>query len=184
MPKQQDVVASGLNDSQRRFALEYLVDLNGTQAAIRAGYSKKSASQQASDLLANPKVKAEIRKQQSLREARTNVTADRVIAELSRIAFARIDNVCAWDEDRVYYKRSSDLEESDLAAISEISTDETSIPGRRGEEPTTKIKMKVKMHDKVRALELLSKHLGILKENPQSDNDSSVSIRLNYKLED
>ncbi len=76
-----------LNDRQARFVAEYLVDLNATQAAIRAGYSPPSARTQAADLLPNPNLAAAIAEAQAARGRRTEVTADRVVLELARVAF-------------------------------------------------------------------------------------------------
>lgn len=71
---------SGLTEKQERFVEEYLIDLNATQAAIRAGYSKKTARFQASALLANPNVYARVREEKEKRGVRTGVDQDYVIA--------------------------------------------------------------------------------------------------------
>src|SRR4051794_41809085 len=76
-----------LNDRQACFVAEYLVDLNATQAAIRAGYSARTANEQAARLLANVSVAAAIAEAQAARSRRTEVTADRVMLELARVAF-------------------------------------------------------------------------------------------------
>src|SRR5215210_4507441 len=76
-----------LTDKQARFAEEYLLDLNGKQAAIRAGYSEDTAEQQAARLLRNVKVAAAIAAGQAARSERTQVTADRVLRELADLAF-------------------------------------------------------------------------------------------------
>src|ERR1700691_273282 len=75
---------------QARFVAEYLVDLNGKQAAIRAGYSPKTAEVQACRLLRNAQVQAAVADAQKQRIARTEVTADRVIAELAMLGFANM----------------------------------------------------------------------------------------------
>ena len=68
-----------LNPKQQRFCEEYMIDLNATQAAIRAGYAVKTATEQASRLLTNVNVSREIEKLQALQSRRTGITADRVI---------------------------------------------------------------------------------------------------------
>ena len=78
-----------LNEKQKRFVSEYIIDLNAKQAAIRAGYSPKTAEVQASRLLSLVKVQTEISKAMEDRGKRTGVTQDRVLAELSAIAFAK-----------------------------------------------------------------------------------------------
>lgn len=74
-----------LNAKQKRFVKEYLIDLNGTQAAIRAGYSPKTANEQAARLLANVSIQEAIQEEMKKREERTDITVDRVVQELHNI---------------------------------------------------------------------------------------------------
>ena len=76
------------NDRQEKFCQEYIVDLNQTQAAIRAGYSKKTADVQASRLLTNVKIQARIQELMQKREQRTEITADKVLQRWWDIATA------------------------------------------------------------------------------------------------
>ena len=76
-----------LTPKQQAFVAEYLVDLNATQAAIRAGYSAKTAEQQASRLLSNAKVAEAIAERMKERASRTEITQDRVLKEYARLAF-------------------------------------------------------------------------------------------------
>ncbi len=78
----------GLTEKQQRFVDEYLVDLNATQAAIRAGYSAGTAQEQSSRLLSNVMVQRAISDARQAQQERTQITADRVISELGLIAFA------------------------------------------------------------------------------------------------
>ncbi len=77
-----------LKQQQKRFCEEYLVDLNATQAAIRAGYSKRSASSIGHENLQKHQIRRYIRTSMEWRSLRTQVTADRVLQELAKIAFA------------------------------------------------------------------------------------------------
>ena len=77
-----------LTEKQKRFVQEYLVDLNATAAAKRAGYSEKSASRIAVELLNKTQVSAEIQKQQAKRQKRVEITQEKVLEELAAIAFA------------------------------------------------------------------------------------------------
>lgn len=79
-----------LTDKQQRFVDEYLIDLNATQAAIRAGYSAKTADQQGSRMLANVKVQQAIAERMAERSKRTGVNQDRVVLELAKVAFLKI----------------------------------------------------------------------------------------------
>jgi phage terminase small subunit len=83
-------VGRGLNLKQRRFVEEYLVDLNGTQAAIRAGYSKHTAQVIASENLSKPMIAAAIAKRHQALSERTEITQEAVLKELAKIGFAEI----------------------------------------------------------------------------------------------
>lgn len=78
---------TALTARQEMFVREYLVDLNATQAAIRAGYSPRSAEVTGHHLLKNHKVRAAIQTAMEERSQRTEITADRVLKEVARIAF-------------------------------------------------------------------------------------------------
>lgn len=149
------MAGTDLTAKQRAFVDEYLVDLNATQAAIRAGYSEKSADSQAAQLMANPKVAAEVQTALDKRATRTEVTADRVIAELARIAFSDLRDVARWNEDALSLIDSESLTEDAARALREVvaTTSQT--------EHGTTNRLHVKQHDKLKALELLGKHLGM-----------------------
>ena len=134
---------------QKRFVEEYLIDLNATQAAIRAGYSQKRASEIGYQLLQKTTVQAAIRKAIQDRERRTEITQDMVVQELAKVAFA---NGTAYARvigggAQVELTDTDKLTADQRAAISCIKE------GRFGIEVST--------YDKVRALELLGKHLGL-----------------------
>jgi len=74
-----------LTPKQDRFCREYLIDLNGTQAAIRAGYSKRAAQQIATENLLKPVIKAEIERLKAERVERTEINADFVLAKINSI---------------------------------------------------------------------------------------------------
>ena len=76
-----------MTDKQARFCEEYMIDLNATQAAIRAGYSPKTANEQAARLLANVSIQNRIAQLQAEQSRRTGVSADRVVRELAKVAF-------------------------------------------------------------------------------------------------
>lgn len=160
----------GLTAKQQRFCDEYLIDLNATQAAIRAGYSEKYANTNASKLLQITTVAEYIEKRKMDRIERTEITQDMVLKELANIAFsnaadyaavvekdATIDGVPVLDDDGnpVKYRTvelvlTQDLTEEQKKALAVIKK------GRDGFE--------VKPYDKIRALELLGKHLGMWTE--------------------
>ena len=81
-----------LTDKQTRFVAEYLIDTNATQAAIRCGYSRKTAKQQGTRLLSNAVVKAAIRRAQARTLGKLELTAERVLQELARVAFSTVQD--------------------------------------------------------------------------------------------
>lgn len=142
----------GLTVKQRLFALEYLKDCNGAHAAIRAGYSEKGASQQASELLALGNVAKFVAKEFEKRSGRTYVSGDRVVRELARLAFMDIRGVMTFGENGIILKNSNELSDDDAASIQ-------SIKHIKNDSGTT---LQIKLHSKERALNLLAQHTGII----------------------
>ncbi len=140
-----------MTGKQERFVEEYLIDLNATQAAIRAGYSPKTANEQASRLLAKVNIQAAISKAQAERSRRTGINQDRVIRELAKVAF--LNPVDVIDMDGATIRGEANRE--DTAAIASVRV--KTIPTDDG--PITE--REVKTYDKLKALELLGKHLGM-----------------------
>lgn len=157
-----------LNYKQKLFCLEYIVDLNGTQAAIRAGYSSNTAGQIADEHLKKPKIQKEIDRLFEERAQRTMITADRVLTELANLAFSDITAVMEWDTKKgVRLKDSASLTPAQRKTIAEISTKET-INGRE---------FKVKTYSKDAALTNLMKHLGLFeKDNSQKDTPIKIEV--------
>jgi phage terminase small subunit len=162
-------MASKLNDKQRRFVREFLVDLNGTQAAIRTGYAKNSASVQASRLLANANVQAELAKQQKKLIERTEVTAERVIEEYRRVAFALLPDYIDDSSGGIVIRPMDELSEEQAAALCEVTHTVRSDGDGSGHET-----VKVKLHNKLAALDALAKHLGL---NAPAQVDVNVGIQ-------
>ena len=156
-----------LTEKQARFVTEYLVDLNAKHAAIRAGYSEKTAQEQASRLLSKVKVSDAIQQALKARETRTQVTADRVILELARIAF--FDSRKLYEENGTP-KAITELDDDAAAVLSQIDTAET-MEGARIR--------RYRVSDKLKALEMLGKHLALF--NGQ-DSESEALARLDAIL--
>lgn len=154
-----------LTDKQRLFVDEYLKDLNATQAAIRAGYSENGARVQGHVLLTNPNIDALIEEKMHARSKRLEVTADRVVREIAKIAFANLKLVVRWDEEgNAVVVPSDDMDNTTAAAIAEVNCTKTRIKGELVSSHT-----RIKMHDKLKALETLCKHLGIFKQGDSGD---------------
>ena len=141
-----------LSDQRRRFVAEYLVDQNGTRAAVRAGYSKRSAHVTATRLLKDANVRAAIDARFDRRIKRTDITGDRVVLELARIVFADVLNYVSITDRGIAARLSSELTEDQARAIAEVSESIDAQGNRR---------IKYKLHDKTRAADLLSKLLGM-----------------------
>jgi phage terminase small subunit len=146
-----------LTPKQERFVGEYLIDLNAAQAAIRAGYSPRSAEVEGSRLLRNAKVGDVIARAKADRSARTGLTADRVLDELAAIGFAKIGDHATWDSDDFTLLSSS---ETDTRPVLEVKMKET-VLSRDGKDTVLKREKSIKLHDKVGTLKLLGQHLGM-----------------------
>jgi phage terminase small subunit len=148
-----------LNNKQQAFVEEYLIDFNATQAAIRAGYSAKTAEKIGYQLLENTRVSTVLAEKIAERSRRTGITADRVLQEYARIAFAKMTDVAEWGPEGVKPKKSSDLSEDDAACVAAVTSVETT--KTIGDIEIKTVTTTVKLHDKKSALDSLSKHLGI-----------------------
>ena len=133
------------------FVEEYLIDLNATQAAIRAGYSVRTAEQQGSRLLSNVKVQTKIAKAMAERSRRTGVNQDRVVLELARLGFVNPAEVIDVETGEVLPTATED----DLACIQSVKV-KTTTKGKSVIE-----EREVRFYNKARALEKLGQHLGM-----------------------
>lgn len=140
-----------LTEKQKRFVEEYLIDLNATQAAIRAGYSVKTADQQGSRMLANVKVQQAISVAMAERSKRTGVNQDRVVLELAKIAFVKMTDIVDPDTGKIRCDASDD----DLACIEGIKCK------RSTTDTGHSVEIDVKIASKLKALEKLGQHLGM-----------------------
>jgi phage terminase small subunit len=152
-----------LNPKQARFVDEYLIDLNAKQAAIRAGYSERTAESQGSRLLSHAMVAAEVADRQVERSQRTGVTQDRVLEELARLAFS---DVRAIFSEGGGLKHPGVLNDGAAAAIGAVEVVTKTIPLGNGEVDVEHTH-KIKMWDKPRALEMLARHLGMFNDKLQ-----------------
>lgn len=159
-------MAAGTKDKltarQKRFVAEYLVDLNATQAAIRAGYSAKTAEQQASRLLRNVQVRAAVEQGQQKTAAKLEVTKERIVEELAKIGFSNMLDYMRAGHDGDPYLDFSQLTRDQAAALSEVTVED--FKDGRGEDARDVRRVKFKLHDKKGALVDLAKMLGFVIE--------------------
>lgn len=148
-------MAGKLSDRDTIFADEYLIDLDAKNAAIRAGYKPTTAAKASEWIRAEnptkPRLRDEIQRRMAERSRRTGVTADRVIAELAKVAFANMADIVDLETGEYL----PDAKAADLAAISSVKVKST---------PST-TEREIRLADRNRALELLGKHLGLFADN-------------------
>jgi len=155
-----------LTEKQKRFCEEYLIDLNATQAAIRAGYSAKNANNIASENLAKPNIRTHIDEALAERSKRTGINADRVLRELARIAFVNADEVIDTRTATV----KEDATKDDTAAIASVKV--KTVDG----DEFSSTEREIRFADKLKALEMLGKHLGMFKDNINVTGELGVKI--------
>lgn len=161
-----------LNPKQQRFVAEYLVDLNATQAAIRAGYSAKTAQVQGSRLLTNAMVAVAVEKAMEARGSRTSVTADKVIKELARIGFSDMRRLMEWGPDGVRLLSSEELTEDDALCVAEVTETTTKDGGS----------IKLKVHDKRAALVDLGRHLGLFVDKHEHAGKDGGPLQVTFSF--
>ena len=154
-----------LSDKQRLFVAGYLIDLNATNAAIKAGYSKKTAKDIGAENLSKPLIKAAIQAEMDKKASKFDISADAVIQEIAKLAFSNPQD---------YYhangapKEIHELTRDQAAAINTIKTnmtDECAV-------------LELKMHDKGQNLERLGRHLKLFTDKVEVDVSESLAATL------
>jgi phage terminase small subunit len=160
-----------LTPKEENFCREYLIDCNATASYKRAGYAARSEGvtrKESHQLLTRPHIQARLIELRSQQQERTQITADKVLTELSAIAFGNISDAIDFDNDGITLRSSEQLTRETIAAIAEV----TIVSNKDGI-----IKTSVKMHDKIQALTQLMKFLGLT-----SDFNSAIATLKKYGL--
>lgn len=156
-----------LTEKMKRFAEEYIVDLNATQAAIRSGYSEKTAKSIGQENLTKPDIQTYVQELMNKRSQRTEVTADMVLKEYAKLGFSNITDYLKVVEKEVMtesgfqtYKtvdifETDDIDKVKMDAVSEIKQ--------------TKDGIALKLHDKKGALDSIARHLGMFNDSLKVD---------------
>lgn len=145
-------------ERERLFAEAFVRTLNGRESAIEAGYTVRSASMMGSKLLHKPRVQRIMQELRAEREKSTRIDRNRVVEEIARIAFSNITDFAEWDDEgNLKVKPSESIPREQAAAISEIFHDITDT-----KDGGVRIKKRFKLYDKIKGLELLAKHVGLL----------------------
>ena len=165
-----------LTPRQSMFVKEYLVDLNGTQAAIRSGYSPRTANEQAARLLANVNISDAVASGMAKRAAKVEINADYVLARLAEID--RMDVLDIMSDDMAL-KPVSAWPSSWRRYLSGFDVAEM----KDGQDAIGVLK-KIKWPDKVKNLELLGKHVGVgaFTEKVQLSGPDSGPVQFGFKI--
>jgi len=155
-----------VSPKRERFCEEYLIDLNQTQAAIRAGYSPKTAKSIAHELMQVPSIRSRIDTALAERSKRTGINADRVLRELARMAFVNAKDVIDLDSATI----KSGAVKDDTAAIMSVKV--KTFPTSDGEG----VEREIRIADKLKALELLGRHLSMFTDNLNLTGEVGVQI--------
>lgn len=176
--KEPSTGTRGAQDKRAAFIEEYLLDMNKTQAAVRAGYSPKTAGQQGNRLYKNAQIRAEIDRRIALRSAKVGIKAENVLEELGHIGFADIRDVMSWSGEgenaKVTLLDSAELTPAAARAIQSVKVRQRSHTSEGVTESTTEIE--VRLHPKTVALELIGRHLNMFKAENDDKNKSLVDI--------
>lgn len=151
-----------ISPKQARFVAEYLVDLNASKAAIRAGYSPKTAGSQAFDLLKKPEIVAEVERQRQIHAEKTGLSVERVLKEAMRLAFFDIRKLVDKDGNPLPLNQ---LDDDTAAAIQGLD-----VASVGNAEMGVGQVLKYKIADKNSAIERLFKHLGLFEKDNKQNN--------------
>lgn len=154
---------------QELFCQEYLIDLNATAAAGRAGYKDFNSGRQ---LIAKNNVSDRIAYLMSLRSQRTEVKQDRVLEELADIAFSNFTDLARWDGEYLTFTPSDELNLSAQRSVKAVKLKRTTRSDDNGE--TVTVEMEMSQHDKLSALDKLCKHLGMYRPEEGSGRTSGL----------
>lgn len=165
-----------LTAKQARFVDEYLIDLNATQAAIRASYSAKTAEWIGPQLLGKRHVAEAIAARMDARARRTEITQDRVLNELGRLAFLDIRK--AFDAAG-NLRPICELDDETAAAIAGLEVSEMTSK----ENITVGSLKKIRLSDKKGALELIGRHLGMWNDKLAVTGEISIASAIRARIE-
>jgi len=158
---------------QARFVAEYLIDLNATRAATRAGYSARTAYSAGQRLLKDVDVAAAIQKAMDKRAVRTEITADRVLQEFAKIGFSDVRRIFTQTGQ---LQPPTDLDDETAAAVQSVEVVTRRVPG--GEDGETEHVHKIKLADKIGALTQIGRHLGMFTDKSEVDLKGGFNVTI------
>lgn len=168
-----------LTAKQKAFCREYTKCWNGTEAAIKAGYSRKTANKTASENLTKPDIQEEIGRLSAPALKKAEVTRESLVAELSKIAFSSISHLHnTWVERKEFEHLTQDQKD----CIQEIDTKVVKKETGDGE-PLYVEYVRIKLYDKMRAMEILNKMLGFNEPDQVNVNENVTGFNITIKRE-
>lgn len=156
-----------ITEKQKVFINEYLRDFNGTQAAIRAGYSPKTARQTAYENLTKPYIRQEVSKELERIYDEFKNDQDKIIRELAVVAFSKISDYLTILDEEITIKNSDEVPSEIIGAISEISIADTKDGKRKS----------IKLHNKIEALKMLVQYHRLFEEKTGEPFEFNVIVK-------
>ena len=170
-----------ITDRMRQFVAEYLVDLNATQAAIRAGYSEATAQEQSSQLLDRPDIRELVEQRQKDRIDRTQLSQDLTVNELKTIAFSDVADFVIVKEGGVIEQRPfNELKKDQTRCVKKIKQTVRTAQSSDGTVIHQTAVLELELYDKVKSLELLGRHLGIF--NDRLTLDGALPLQIVFEV--
>jgi phage terminase small subunit len=169
---------------QKAFVQEYLIDLNATQAAIRAGYSADTAKVIGSENLTKPDIQEALQEAMARREKRTQITQDMVLRELAKIGMVDIKDFLSFRTEKTVIGTDDDTGEPviDYAHVVQMK-DSNDIDGSLISEVQLKNgELKFKLYDKVKALELCGRHLGMFVDRTRLEGQDGGPLQVAFNI--
>ncbi len=165
-----------VNARQQRFVDEYVADPNATQAAIRAGYSPRTARQQGHRMLTNVDIAEAVEEERAALAERAGVSRDRVVEELKRVGLSDLRDAVEWGGKKFELRKSSEISPDVARAIREVTETVT-----EDEDGNRTVRRSVRLHDKLGALRDLAKILGYVgSEAPEAS--PGIGVQYNFNL--
>jgi len=173
-----------LTAKQKAFVQEYLVDLNATQAAIRAGYSEATAMEQGYQLLRKTSVQETLQKAMAAREKRTEITQDMVLREMAKIGMVDIKDFLSFRTEKTVVRKDEDTGSpvTNYAHVVQMKDSEDIDGSLISEVQLKNGELKFKLHDKVRALELCGKHLGMFIDRTRLEGADGGPLQVDFGI--
>jgi len=170
-----------ITDKMRQFVDEYLIDMNGTQAAIRAGYSEATAQEQSSQLLDRPDIRELVEQRQKDRIDRTQISQDLTVNELKAIALSDIADFVIVKEGGVIEQRPfNELKKEQTRCVKKIRQTVRTAQSSDGTVIHQTAVLELELYDKVKSLELLGRHLGIF--NDKLTLDGALPLQIVFEV--